>query len=127
LHTDASLMPKRRKAWSAWNYLVMGDQDGKAGSKVSLTYWINTLQPLPCKTDVFVTLNPAREPDPAKTHQRIEYAHPLLDSKAIAAQKTIQSIQGVSHTYYAGAWLGYGFHEDGLRSGQLVADMIGPA
>jgi uncharacterized protein len=127
LHTDASLMPRRRKAWSAWNYLVLGDQDGKADSKVSLTYWINTLQPLPCKTDVFVTLNPARAPDPAKTHQRIEYAHPLLDSKAIAAQKTIQSIQGVSHTYYAGAWLGYGFHEDGLRSGQLVAEMIGAA
>jgi uncharacterized protein len=127
LHTDASLMPTRRKAWSAWNYLVLGDQDGKSDSKVSLTYWINTLQPLPCKTDVFVTLNPAREPDPAKTYQRIEYAHPLLDSKAIAAQKTIQSIQGVSHTYYAGAWLGYGFHEDGLRSGQLVAEMIGAA
>jgi uncharacterized protein len=127
LHTDVSLMPKRRKAWSAWNYLVLSDQDGNAESKVSLTYWINTLQPLPCKTNVFVTLNPAREPDPAKTYQRIEYAHPLLDSVAVVAQKTIQAIQGVSHTYYAGAWLGYGFHEDGLRSGQMVAEMIGPA
>ena len=127
LHTDDTLMPKRRTAWSAWNYLVMNDRDGLADSKVSLTYWINALQPLPCKQSVFVTLNPAREPDADKTLRRIEYAHPLLDRIAVAAQKTIASIQGQQHTYYAGAWLGYGFHEDGLRSGQEVAEMIGPA
>jgi uncharacterized protein len=127
LHTDDSLMPRRRKAWSAWNYLVMDAKDGQADSKVSLTYWINTLQPLPCATNVFVTLNPAREPDPKKTHRRIEYAHPLLNARAIAAQTTITSIQGQNHTYYAGAWLGNGFHEDGLRSGQRVAEQIGAA
>jgi uncharacterized protein len=127
LHTDESLMPKRRKAWSAWNYLVMGAEDGQADSKVSLTYWINTLQPLPCKTNVFVTLNPAREPDPKKTHRRIEYAHPLLNAQAITAQSAIDLIQGQNHTFYAGAWLGYGFHEDGLRSGQRVAEQIGAA
>jgi uncharacterized protein len=127
LHTDDSLMPTRRKAWSAWNYLVMDAKDGQADSKVSLTYWINALQPLPCKTHVFVTLNPARAPDLKKTHRRIEYAHPLLNAQAIAAQSTIAAIQGENHTYYAGAWLGYGFHEDGLRSGQTVAEQIGPA
>ncbi len=127
LHTDESFMPRRRRVWSAWNYLVLDAPSGAADAKVSLTYWINTLQPLPCTQNVFVTLNPARQPDPAKTHRRIEYAHPLLDADAIAAQKTVASIQGHNNTYYAGAWLGYGFHEDGLRSGQDVAERIGAA
>jgi uncharacterized protein len=127
LHTDESFMPMRRKAWSAWNYLVMDGQDARSQSRVSLTYWINTLQPLPCQQNVFVTLNPAHAPSPHKILQQIEYAHPLLDANAVAAQNTITSIQGHNNTYYAGAWLGFGFHEDGLRSGQRVAELIGVA
>jgi predicted NAD/FAD-binding protein len=125
LHTDASLMPRRKRAWSAWNYLVLGADDSDDRAKVSLTYWMNQLQPLPCKTDVFVTLNPSRKPAGNTIIKTIEYAHPLLDSRAVAAQATIASIQGHNRTYYAGAWLGYGFHEDGLASGQRVAELIG--
>jgi uncharacterized protein len=124
LHTDAALMPRRKRAWSAWNYLVLGGSDGQANSRVSLTYWINKLQPLPCATDVFVTLNPSIAPAPDKTITTVEYAHPLLDTHAVAAQQKIAAIQGQNRTYYAGAWLGYGFHEDGLASGQRVADLI---
>jgi uncharacterized protein len=124
LHTDASLMPRRKRAWSAWNYLVLSSQDGDAQQAVSLTYWMNRLQPLPCKTDVFVTLNPSRPPAPNTVLRTIQYAHPLLDADAIAAQRTIESIQGQNRTFYAGAWLGYGFHEDGLASGERVAALL---
>jgi uncharacterized protein len=124
LHTDASLMPKRKTAWSAWNYLVLGNDDGADDAKVSLTYWLNKLQPLACRDDVFVTLNPAKKPAESLTHRIIEYSHPLLNAKAVAAQATVEALQGKNRTYYAGAWLGYGFHEDGLASGQRVAERL---
>jgi predicted NAD/FAD-binding protein len=125
LHTDASLMPVRKRAWSAWNYLVLDADDGGDHARVSLTYWINKLQPLPCKTDVFVTLNPARPPAADRVIKTMAYAHPLLNTQAVAAQREIAAIQGENRTYYAGAWLGYGFHEDGLASGQRAAALIG--
>jgi predicted NAD/FAD-binding protein len=125
LHTDASLMPVRKRAWSAWNYLVLDADDGGDHARVSLTYWINKLQPLPCKTDVFVTLNPSRPPAADRVIKTMAYAHPLLNTQAVAAQREIAAIQGENRTYYAGAWLGYGFHEDGLASGQHAAALIG--
>jgi uncharacterized protein len=122
LHTDSSLLPKSRRAWSAWNYIAADDADGTR--PVAVSYLINKLQPLPFATPVIVTLNPPFDPDPALTIREFEYSHPLLDAEAIGAQAELANHQGAHHTWYAGAWLGYGFHEDGLRSAHEVADGI---
>ena len=119
LHTDASLLPSRRRAWSAWNYLTSATPDGTRPAAVS--YLINRLQPLPFQTPVIVTLNPPREPDPAQVLQEFEYSHPVLDGDAVHAQRMFGALQGERHTWYAGAWLGHGFHEDGLKSAHAVA------
>lgn len=125
LHTDASLMPRRRKAWSAWNYLQVNDADQKR--PVALTYWMNLLQPLPFKTHLFETLNPPIEPQKSMVLAEFEYWHPLLNQGAISAQKGITALQGENQTYYAGAWLKNGFHEDGLSSALDVVELIGSA
>ena len=91
---------------------------------MAVSYLINKLQPLPCTTPVIVTLNPPIEPDPTRVLQEFEYSHPLLDSAALAARDGIAQLQGDRNTWYAGAWLGYGFHEDGLASAHAVADGI---
>ena len=122
LHTDIALLPRARRAWSAWNYLAADDATGRR--PVAVSYLINLLQPLPCTTPVIVTLNPPIEPDPARVLQEFEYSHPLLDSAALNAQGGIAQLQGRRHTWYAGAWLGCGFHEDGLASAHLVAEGI---
>ena len=122
LHTDPALLPRSRRAWSAWNYLAADDATGQR--PVAVSYLINKLQPLPCTTPVIVTLNPPFEPDPARVLQEFEYSHPLLDSAAVAAASGIAQLSGERHTWYAGAWLGYGFHEDGLASAHAVADGI---
>ena len=115
-------MPARRRAWAAWNYL----SDGQPGApSVSVTYWLNRLQPLPFQTPVFVSLNPLTEPDPATLIREIQYAHPIFDSAAGRAQRRLKRLQGRRNTWFAGAWTGYGFHEDGLRSGLEVAEAIG--
>jgi len=122
LHTDIALLPRARRAWSAWNYLAADDATGRR--PVAVSYLINLLQPLPCTTPVIVTLNPPIEPDPARVLQEFEYSHPLLDSAALNAQGGIAQLQGRRHTWYAGAWLGCGFHEDGLASAHAVAEGI---
>ncbi len=122
LHTDAALLPRNRRAWSAWNYLAADDADGQR--PVAVSYLINKLQPLPCVTPVIVTLNPPMEPDPSRVLGEFAYSHPLLDGAAVAAQAGIAQLQGQRHTWYAGAWLGYGFHEDGLASAHAIADDI---
>ncbi len=122
LHTDAALLPSSRRAWSAWNYLAADDPSG--ARPVAVSYLINKLQPLPCRTPVIVTLNPPFEPDPARVLREFEYSHPLLDGRALAAQTGFAELQGERRTWYAGAWLGYGFHEDGLASAHAVADAI---
>jgi predicted NAD/FAD-binding protein len=119
LHTDAALLPRSRRAWAAWNYLATGDAGGER--PVAVSYLINKLQPLPFARPVIVTLNPPFEPDPATVLQAFEYAHPLLDGRALAAQTSFVHLQGERHTWFAGAWLGYGFHEDGLKSAHAVA------
>ena len=124
LHTDTALMPRRRSAWAAWNYLGNGDP---AAPEVSVTYWLNRLQPLPFATDVLVSLNPLSEPAPERTIAVFDYEHPVFDRAAVAAQKRLGAIQGRRGTWFAGAWTGYGFHEDGLRSGLDVAARIGAA
>lgn len=123
LHTDADLMPQRRVAWSAWNYYAAPGSDG--ATPVAVTYWINRLQPLPFTSPVLVTLNPPVPPAPEKTLKVMHYAHPLLDEPAYEAQHELAAIQGLDHVYFCGAWAGYGFHEDGLKSGMAVASLLG--
>lgn len=118
LHTDLALMPKRQKVWSSWNYL--SDVNNPQPS-VSVTYWLNRLQPLPFKTPVMVTLNPIIQPDPAKVIQVISYSHPIFDGPAIDAQGALKDVQGEGGVFLAGAWAGYGFHEDGHKAGLAAA------
>ncbi|MBI5924448.1 MAG: FAD-dependent oxidoreductase [Aquabacterium sp.] len=123
LHTDTSMLPQRRKAWAAWNY-ERAPQQGRGASRVCLHYLINLLQPLPWDQSVVVSLNPVREPNADQVLREFEYAHPVFDQAAIDAQKALPSIQGLAHTWYAGAWCGYGFHEDGLQAGLNAAQLI---
>ncbi len=117
LHTDARLMPSARKVWSAWNYL----SDGADAPRVSVTYLLNRLQPLPFRTPLFVSLNPVVEPASERVLGEFDYEHPIFDDRAIAAQRRLDAVQGRRGVWFAGAWTGYGFHEDGLKSGLAVA------
>ena len=123
VHTDTALLPRRRKVWSAWNYLAgAGRPDERP---VSVSYLINRLQPLPFETPVVVSLNPFTEPARDKLIRRIEYAHPVFDQAAVDAQAALPTIQGCQRSWFAGAWTGYGFHEDGLKSALVVARALG--
>ncbi len=121
LHRDPALMPRRKAAWAAWNVLASGDST----SELTLTYWMNALQGIDKSKPLFVTLNPPVPPRPELVFGRYSYAHPQYDSAAIAAQKSLAEIQGNRHTWFCGAWTGYGFHEDGLRSGLAAAQALG--
>lgn len=123
LHTDQSLMPRRRRAWASWNYISAGQSD--QSQLVCLSYWMNLLQNIDRDYPVFVTLNPHREPDPTKTLQSFDYEHPIFDQKALDAQKQLWALQGSNRTWFCGAYFGYGFHEDGLQSGLAVAEQLG--
>lgn len=120
LHTDTSVMPKKKLAWAAWNYERATDL-GLESSRVCLHYWINRLQPLPFSQDVVVSLNPVRAIDPSKVLGEYDYAHPVFDLAAIEAQSQLPRLQGQQNTWYAGAWMGYGFHEDGFKAGRDAA------
>lgn len=126
LHTDEALLPRRRLAWAAWNY-ESSLPPGRAGEgpreegSVCLHYLLNRLQVLPWHQPVIVSLNPLREPAPERVLAEFDYAHPIFDLAAIQAQGQLDQIQGRRHTWFCGAWTGYGFHEDGLASGQNVA------
>ncbi|MEX8517719.1 MAG: NAD(P)/FAD-dependent oxidoreductase [Leptothrix sp. (in: b-proteobacteria)] len=120
LHTDTALLPRRRKAWAAWNYEHAG-QTGADQASVCLHYLLNRLQPLPFAQPVLVSLNPVREPQAAMVLDEFDYAHPVFDAAAIAAQQRLPALQGAQDTWFCGAWTGYGFHEDGLKSGLAVA------
>ena len=123
LHTDRALLPRDEKLWSAWNYFAGRGEPGD--QPVGVSYLINKLQPLPFKTPVVVTLNPAREPDPAKVIAEFDYAHPIFDGPAIEAQQRLASVQGDNGIWLAGAWGSYGFHEDGLKSALRVVNGLG--
>jgi len=123
LHSDPALMPRRRRVWSSWNFLA--DAAGADSRPAPVTYWMNRLQGIPAHRPLFVSLNASRMPDPELTHGRYTYAHPLYDRESFAAQRAIDRIQGRHGVWYAGAWLGYGFHEDGLRAGLRVAAALG--
>ncbi|KZS93203.1 FAD/NAD(P)-binding domain-containing protein, partial [Sistotremastrum niveocremeum HHB9708] len=123
LHADTRLMPKRRLAWSSWNYLTKRTPEKANVNQVSLTYWMNNLQHISEKKygPVLVTLNPPFEPDARKTIDQYQYDHPVVSAESVAAQKQMVNIQNKRGISYAGAYLAYGFHEDGFTSGLRVA------
>lgn len=123
LHTDPALMPKRRGVWASWNYLA--DDTNQSNSRVSVTYWMNRLQALPDERDYFVTLNPHKEPVPGSIIHETVYAHPVFTQEAMRAQARLPEIQGAGRIWFCGAWCGYGFHEDGLRSASAVVQSMG--
>jgi predicted NAD/FAD-binding protein len=123
LHTDTSVMPKKKLAWAAWNY-ERAAHDSTESTRVCLHYWLNLLQPLPFIQDVIVSLNPVHDIDPAHILGEYEYAHPVFDLPAIQAQAQMPQLQGQQHTWFAGAWMGYGFHEDGFKSGRAAAQNL---
>lgn len=123
LHTDVAQMPKKRSAWAAWNYLSGNTRQAKR--EVAVTYWMNTLQPLTTVENVFVTLNPIVEPQADLVIEKIDYHHPVFDQAAIQAQTELPTIQGQKGCWFAGAYTGYGFHEDGLASAARIAALWG--
>jgi uncharacterized protein len=114
LHRDTRLMPKRRRLWSSWNCI---------GADGCVTYWMNSLQDLPIRHDLFVTLNPPFQPLDAIA--AFDYEHPRFTLETLAAQKSLWSLQGRRRTWFCGAWFGSGFHEDGLQAGLAVAEQLG--
>ena len=125
VHSDESFMPSRRKCWASWIYL--NDTSLKDKSEVSLSYWMNNLQPLNTSVPVFVTLNPARMPEAALLHDTHIFHHPVFNEAAIRAQGKMDSIQGIDGMWFCGAYQRYGFHEDGLWSAVNVARKMGAA
>ncbi len=123
LHTDTSVLPQRKLAWAAWNY-ERAEQTSRESSQVCLHYLLNMLQPLPFKQSVVVSLNPLKEIARKHTMGEFDYAHPVFDLAAIRAQGEVAALQGQNHTYFCGAWTGYGFHEDGLKSGLQAASQL---
>jgi predicted NAD/FAD-binding protein len=122
LHTDAALLPRRRRAWAAWNCERGPGGDGAQG--ICLHYLINRLQPLPWARPVIVSMNPLRAPDERQVLGRWSLAHPVLDARAVAAQAQLPEIEGRDGVWFCGAWTGYGFHEDGLVSGLAAAQSV---
>ena len=127
LHTDISVLPQKKIAWAAWNY-ERAKQTGRGSAhestNVCLHYLLNMLQPLPFAQSVVVSLNPLREIARKHIMAEYDYAHPVFDLAAIRAQADIAALQGQQDTYFCGAWTGYGFHEDGLKSGLKVAEQL---
>ena len=123
LHTDTSVLPRNRSAWAAWNY-ERAAQAGQESARVCLHYLINRLQPLPFSQPVVVSLNPVRPIAPDQVLGRYTYAHPVFDMAAIRAQALVPQLQGRNRTWFCGAWMGYGFHEDGLKSGIEAARQL---
>jgi predicted NAD/FAD-binding protein len=120
LHSDRRLMPKRKRAWSSWNYLA----DRSRADALSVTYWMNRLQGIDPNNPLFLSLNPLTDPDPAQVHYRVTYEHPMFDHHAISAQQRLWLLQGHGGVWFAGAYFGAGFHEDGLQAGLAVAEQL---
>jgi predicted NAD/FAD-binding protein len=122
LHSDKSLMPKRRRVWSSWNFIGGERADSR---DLCVTYWMNRLQSLHTAEPLFVTLNPVHEPAAGTIIREFEYTHPFFDRTALEAQKQLWSLQGCRGTWFCGSYFGYGFHEDALQSGLAVAEQLG--
>ncbi len=123
LHTDAGQMPKRKRAWSSWNYLASSEDSSE--SKVAVSYWMNNLQGIEAETPLFVTLNPVTKIPSEKVIDQFVYDHPMFDKGAVASQRSLPEIQGNGGVWFCGSYCGYGFHEDGLSSAVAVAQSLG--
>ena len=121
LHSDPSVMPKRRKTWSSWNYT---EASNKSLDRIDLSYWMNSLQPLPTTEDFFVTLNTARPIRDDLVWDTATLRHPVYDAPALAAQDTVRAMNGANRTWFCGAWMKNGFHEDGLSSAVDVVEAM---
>jgi len=122
VHSDISFMPRRENLWSSWNYIERGD--GKENVPL-VSYWMNCLQSLPTKRNIFVTLNPDAPVRPDHHVARFTYQHPVFDARALAAQKQLWELQGNGNIWFCGSYFGAGFHEDALQSGLAVAEQLG--
>ena len=118
LHSDINFMPKRKSVWSSWNYIT---ETGNSGN-LSITYWMNELQGLNSPKPILLSLNPKILPNPNLIYGQYSYSHPILDNKAINIQKKLSSIQGKNNLWFCGAWTGFGFHEDGVKSAVEIAN-----
>jgi predicted NAD/FAD-binding protein len=127
LHSDETLMPRRRPVWSSWNYIGDDQSAGDDHRRLCVTYWMNRLQGVPEERPRFVTLNPIRPPRAGTLIRSEIYEHPLFDAAAMAAQRRLWSLQGRDRTWFCGAYFGAGFHEDGLQAGLAVAEALGGA
>jgi predicted NAD/FAD-binding protein len=121
LHADASLMPRRRAVWSSWNYT---EGVVKRAGQIDLTYWMNSLQPIAHDDPHFVTLNTTRPIREELIYDQVTLRHPVYDMPALAAQARVRAANGTDGTWFCGAWLRHGFHEDGLATGLEVAEAI---
>jgi len=122
LHSDADLMPRRRRVWSSWNYL--GDRGQSGERRVFVSYWMNRLQRLDTSLPIFLTLNPTRLPHEGLIHRELAYEHPVFDKEALAAQVDLTALQGTRRTWFCGSYCGHGFHEDALAAGLAAADGV---
>lgn len=113
LHADTALMPRRRKTWSSWNYV---EPKGVARDRIGLTYWMNSLQPIPQDDPLFVTLNATQAIRPELIHDVTTFRHPVYDLGTLAAQDQVRAMNGTGNTWFCGAWMKNGFHEDGIAS-----------
>jgi uncharacterized protein len=121
LHADASMMPRRRRCWASWNYTEAAD---KTSDRIDLTYWMNSLQPIPQDDPMFVTLNSTRAIREDLIYDQTTFRHPVYDTAALAAQGTVRAINGQNRTWFCGAWMKNGFHEDGLGSAVDVIEAM---
>jgi uncharacterized protein len=121
LHSDAGVMPKRRKVWSSWAYV---EPTRPSRERIDLSYWMNSLQPIPMDDPLFVTLNTNRAIPDHLVHDVATFHHPVFDLAALKAQQTIKAMNGTGRTWFCGAWMGHGFHEDGFASAEAVAQGI---
>ena len=118
LHSDINFMPKRKSVWSSWNYIT---ETGNSGN-LSITYWMNELQGINSPKPILHSLNPKILPNPDLIYGQYSYSHPILDNNAINIQKKLSSIQGKNNLWFCGAWTGFGFHEDGVKSAVEIAN-----
>ena len=118
LHSDINFMPKRNSVWSSWNYIT---ETGNSGN-LSITYWMNELQKFKSSKPILLSLNPKVLPNPDLIHGQYSYSHPVLDNTAIQIQKKLHKLQGKNKIWFCGAWTGFGFHEDGIKSAAEIAN-----
>jgi len=121
LHADASVMPKRKVCWSSWNYT---EDASKTNDRIDLTYWMNSLQPIPANDPHFVTLNTTRSIREELIYDQVTLRHPVFDLAALDGQREVAQLNGSNNTWFCGAWMKNGFHEDGLSSAVDVGEAM---